>query len=259
MSIAYDGTNYSGWQIQPNRKTIQETIQNSLSVLFKKKEIPIFAAGRTDKGVHAIEQTAHFSLEEEFDIKKLFSLNGILPKDIFITKIEQEQKNFHARLSAKYKTYKYFLKTTNFCPFLEKYYLFYKKKIDFFLLKKAASKFIGTHDFTSFSNTNTNVKNKIRTIKKLNIEKKEDLITFEITANGFLYKMVRTIIGTLLDVACNKIKLSEIEKIFIAKDRKKASQAIASKGLFLTKVHYFDETKKSSNDIKCTIFPSFFS
>jgi tRNA pseudouridine38-40 synthase len=255
ISISYDGTLYCGWQTQKNSPSIQDTIQKALKTLLKEKII-LTASGRTDAGVHANEQIAHFSTNKTLPPSKtLLSLNGILPKDIRITSLKKASASFHARYHVKSKIYKYFINTNTFQdPFKIKYSYHFTKKLDLNLLKKAALQFIGTHDFTSFANVNSSVKNKIRTIKKLKISNKNNILTLEFEADGFLYKMVRNIVGTLLDVATKKIEISEIKKIFKAKDRKKAKRAAPPHALFLIKVKYHSKTsllKSSSKDSKC--------
>jgi tRNA pseudouridine38-40 synthase len=156
ISISYDGTNYCGWQTQKDLASIQDTIQKALKTLLKEK-ITLTASGRTDAGVHALEQIAHFSTDKPLPSSKtLLSLNGILPKDIRILSLKKTSPSFHARYNAKSKIYKYFINTNTFQdPFKIKYSYHFTKKLDLTLLKKAALHFIGTHDFTSFANVNS--------------------------------------------------------------------------------------------------------
>lgn len=239
MHISYDGTNYAGWQIQKNKLTIQGSIENVLKKILK-KDIKIIAAGRTDAKVHALEQIAHFNFYKNIDLKKLlFSLNSLLKADIRIKKITKVDSNFHARFSAKSKIYRYHIFTGDIQdPFLRMYSYKPNFKFDFTLLKKASKYFLGTHNFSSFANKGSISNNPIKTIKRIDIKKKKNEIILEFEADGFLYKMVRNIVGTLLDVANKKLPIEAIEKIFAAKDRQKASKPAEAQGLFLVKVIY---------------------
>lgn len=242
LSIAYDGTEYSGWQIQPHSVSIQDLIQKALFFLTKEKT-EVVGASRTDAGVHALGQIAHFSAEEMDIVKLQNSLNGILPKDIRIKKVEPVSETFHARYCAKGKIYHYFLSNRSFQdPFDNKYSLHFPHKLDLDLLREGALLFLGKHDFTSFANNHligAAAAKPVKTITKLNIDLlEENKIRFEFEADGFLYKMIRNIMGTLLEVATHKRNVESIKEIFAAKDRKKAGVAAPAKGLFLVKVHY---------------------
>lgn len=243
LTISYDGTEYSGWQIQPNSKTIQELIQNALEIILKEK-VSLIGSSRTDSGVHALDQKAHFRSDLELDLKKtIYSLNGILPKDIRIIKLEKKEPSFHARYSAKSKTYHYFVNIGHFqSPFDNKYSFHFNEKFDLPLILQAAKYFVGTHDFTSFSNDHLKgsaAVNPIKTIYELNITKiDENKVLFEFKGDGFLYKMVRNIVGTLLDISSSKLSIDDLPKIFEAKDRTKAGRAAPAKGLFLVEVKY---------------------
>ena len=247
--ISYDGTAYSGWQVQPDRNSIQMVIQKALEKILQKKTF-LTGAGRTDSGVHAIAQVAHFYANTEFTLSTLQkALNAILPNDIRINSIEKAQKNFHARYSAIGKTYHYHVSQDPvISPFLRYYRYQCLYKLDLELIKEAAKHFIGTHDFTSFvnkANSGPAAKNAIRTINSLEIKTEVNGFRIEFKANGFLYKMVRNISGTLIDIGRGKIPLKNLKEIFLAKDRKKSGAALPSHGLFLVKVHY-ENTSNSS-------------
>ncbi len=240
--IAYDGTKYSGWQVQPNAISIQMLIEEALQIALG-KPISVTGSGRTDSGVHAHGQVAHFSSDESFDLKGLHhSLNGILPIDIRIRALAKAPEEFHARYSATGKIYRYHLHTGAVVnPFKRLYSYHFPYPFDVPLLKKAAQYFIGKHDFTSFSNEahrGSASRNPIRTLKRLEIIEDHDDILFEFEADGFLYKMVRNIMGTLIDVARGKTPLEEIPQIFEAKDRRIAKATAPPHGLFLVKVLY---------------------
>lgn len=242
LKLSYDGTHYSGWQIQPNATSIQTLIQQALLTALR---IPthLTGSGRTDAGVHALEQVAHFTAGADIDLQKLlFSLNGLLPLDIRILSIEAAAPDFHARYSAIGKTYHYHLQLGPVCsPFKRLYSTHLRYPIDRALLSAALPYFIGEHDFTSFSNEShrgSASRDPVRTIKRLEMIDEEGGIYLVFEGDGFLYKMVRNIVGTLIDVARGKRPLSDIPIIFEAKDRKLASPTAPPEGLFLVKVHY---------------------
>ncbi|MBN2479274.1 MAG: tRNA pseudouridine(38-40) synthase TruA [Parachlamydiales bacterium] len=242
ITLSYDGTNYFGFQVQKNETTIQKVLEDALFLVLRKKT-KIFGSGRTDTNVHALAQVCHFELDENFDSKNLlYSLNSVLPKDIRIYLIEEVKMDFHARFSAIGKIYHYHISLKDFeDPFKRLYSFKPFYKIDVDLLKKAAKKFIGKKDFSAFANKQTKgaAKNSpIKHLKRLDVIETEDGLRLEFEADGFLYKMVRNIVGTMLDVASEKISIDDIDKIFDSKDRKKASAPAEAKGLFLAKVIY---------------------
>lgn len=242
LLIAYDGTAYNGWQIQPNGTTIQEIIQNQLAIILK-ESVAIIGSGRTDSGVHALGQVAHFKYREAIDAYRLLgSLNGLLPQDIRIKEITSVPSHFHAQHSAIAKTYHYHLHLDKIMnPFNRLYRFHLREKISLDKLKTAAARFIGTHDFTSFANEahkGVAAYDSVRTIKRLDIVEQDGGVRLEFEADGFLYKMVRNIVGTLLEVAGGKREEGEIPKIIAAKARPQAGKAAPPQGLFLVKVHY---------------------
>lgn len=241
MLLSYDGTRYGGWQVQLNSTSIQTLVQKALETALR-HEIDLTGSGRTDAGVHAIGQVAHFRTKEINPDKLLYSLNGLLPDDIRIKKIEKAADDFHARYSAKGKIYHYHLHLDRIMnPFKRSYCFHVLEKIDLPLLINAAKHFIGTHDFTSFANEahkGSAAKDAVRTMQKLDIMEEEGGIRLEFMADGFLYKMVRNIVGTLIDVAAGRISVEELPIIFTAKDRKKAGFSAPPQGLFLVKVLY---------------------
>lgn len=242
LIISYDGTAYPGWQVQPQVVSIQALIQEALKTALR-EPISLTGCSRTDAGVHALGQTAHFTYASSFDLEKLlYSLNGLLPHDIRILRLEEVPQDFHARYSALGKVYHYHLcleKTMD--PFQRLYSLHVRKKIDLSLLQKAADCFLGTKDFTSFANDAGEgaAKNKpVKTMKRLDVIPQKGGVRLEFEADGFLYKMVRTIVGTLLEAASENLPLEAIESIFQAKDRSAAGPAAPAHGLFLMSVHY---------------------
>lgn len=240
--IAYDGTAYSGWQIQPNGITIQELIEKSVETILRSHS-SVIGSGRTDAGVHALAQTAHFKTPVEINTYRfLRSLNGLLPSDIRVLSIEEVSLDFHAQYSALSKIYHYHLYLDKIQdPFRRLYSYQIFDKIDLSLLREATNLFKGTHDFTSFANehhTGTASHDPVRTLYRLDIFDEKGGLRLEFEGDGFLYKMVRNIVGVLVEVAAGKRALNEIPLIFEAKDRKKAGRAVPPHGLFLVEVKY---------------------
>lgn len=241
LLIAYDGTHYGGWQIQPNAVSIQALLEDALKVALR-KETAVVASGRTDAGVHARGQVAHFSAPPT-DLTYLFrALNGILPDDIRILHIENVPETFHARYSALSKEYHYHIHLAwSQDPFSRLYAYHHPYALDLSLIEQALPYFIGTHDFTSFANEASKgsaAKNPVRTLTRLDLIRLPEGARLEFEGNGFLYKMVRNITGTLLDVGRKKISPEKIPALFDLKDRREMSSAAPPKGLFLMKVNY---------------------
>lgn len=240
LEIAYNGKNFSGFQIQPNKRTIQEEIEKVLSFLLK-EEIKIYASGRTDAGVSALAQVAHFDTEQNFDLRKFKnSLNALLPSDISIINTEAVGQDFDARFSAKKKTYRYlFYVSKDVHPIFDEFATKINSYANVDLMKEACKFLIGTFDFKSFVSKKSGKTNFVRTIydaKIIDID--GGIYAFEITGNGFLYNMVRIIFGTLLMVGYGKALPNEIQKIILAEDRSKAGKTMPSKSLFLKNVEY---------------------
>ncbi len=247
-TIAYDGTNYGGWQVQKNAVSIQALIQNALSTILR-APISLTGSGRTDAGVHAFAQTAHFTTSNPIDISKtLASLAGLLPPDIRVLDIAVAEDGFHARYSATSKTYHYRLHLSRIPdPFKRRYAYHVPHPVDIALLKEEAKHFLGTHDFTSFANeahSGSAAKDAVRTLYRLDIVEEPGGVRLELEGNGFLYKMVRNIVGTLLDVCAGKIDKDHIPAILEAKDRKKAGRAAPPHGLYLIEVKYEGKESK---------------
>lgn len=242
LTLAYDGTAYSGWQVQANSRSIQQIVQKTIETILQ-KPTSLTGAGRTDAGVHALGQTAHIETENPLDLSRFsHSANSLLPPDIRLIALEPVDDSFHARYSATGKIYRYHLCLRSFpSPFKRLYETHVPEKLDLSLIEKALPYFIGTHDFTSFASEahrGSAAKDPVKTIRSLELFKEEEGIYFEFRADGFLYKMVRNIVGTLLDIGTKKLPLEELPLIFAAKDRKKAGQCAPPTGLFLVKVEY---------------------
>lgn len=240
ITIEYDGTRYNGWQSQKNGTGIQEILTNAIHQVCSDVD-KINGAGRTDAGVHALGQTANFLTESKVPIKKMATaINVYLPKDIVVRSAEEVNKDFHSRYSAKGKKYMYVVNnsdTRSALDFYREYHFNYE--LDYKSMKKAAEIFEGTHDFRGFMASGSSVKDTIRTISKIQIKKKDDgRIIFNFTGDGFLYNMVRILVGTLLDVGLGKIKVEDLQELILSKDRKKAGKTVPAQGLYLVEVYY---------------------
>ncbi len=237
FEISYSGSNYNGWQNQANALGVQQVVEETLSKLLREKT-SIVGSGRTDTGVHCVQQFFHADTEKEIERQDLLvRLNSFLPKDIAIRNILLVRSDAHARYDARERAYEYHI-TTFKNPLLvgRAYYLF--KKCDILIMNEAAASLVGEHDFTSFSKVKTDVNHFRCTIKKAHWVKKADLLIFSISANRFLRGMVRAIVGTLLDVGSEKISFKDFQTIINSKDRKKAGMNVPAEGLYLTQVKY---------------------
>lgn len=243
--LSYDGTSYAGWQRQPALPTIQEELENALFLLLKEK-ISVIGSGRTDSGAHAMGQTAQFSTNSVLDCNAfLHSLNGILPYAIRIRSLELIEEEFHVRFSAIKKEYHYHLWLEPYlCPFTAPYRYHIRSKLDLSLFQEALNSFIGTHDFCSFANCHGSALTTVRTIFRIECVRQLGGLRIEFEGNGFLYKMIRNLIGYALEVSKKKRSLAELPDILAAKDRKRVGQAAPAKGLFLMQVFYPNEIKE---------------
>jgi len=241
LTIAYNGLNYFGWQKQKSKPTIQQTIENAFKKIFNlKKDIQVIGSGRTDRGVHAIEQVASIKLELDTikDKNYIFKINSILPDDIKIGSVEQVDENFNARFNAKKREYRYVvLLDKSSLPFYKDFSYFYPYKVNWNLLKKCLPYFKGKHDFTTFSNSDENINPK-REVYHFSCLRKKRFIVFRIIANAFLQGMVRNIIGTIFQVNRLGQNPDIIEEIFKLKNNRYCADKAPAQGLFLYKVYY---------------------
>ncbi len=241
LDISYDGSGYHGWQIQKNAKSVQEVFQKNLEKVLKEK-VDIKGCSRTDSFVHANMYCVNFKTSNKIKAENLvYAMNRVLPDDICVKNAILVSDDFNARYSCTGKEYIYKIwncKIKN--PFLQKYALHYWYDLKIDTLNEAAKFFIGTHDFTSFSTVDKKREaiNMIRTIKNLKIEKNENIVTVTVSADGFLYNMVRIIIGTLLRISQGKINPKDIPEIINLKNRKYAGTTAPPQGLYLNKVFY---------------------
>jgi tRNA pseudouridine38-40 synthase len=238
LEIAYDGTNYHGWQIQPNATSVQEVVTKCLNVLLKQNDLSLMGCGRTDTGVHASQFFIHFDCEEITDTDALlFKLNKIFPHDISALRCFKVDDKAHARFSATSRSYKYFIHSQK-NPFKYKYSTLIERELDVDKMNEAAKLLPQFEDFTSFARLHGNVKTNICKIYYAHFTQHTDALVFEIKANRFLRNMVRSLVGTLLDVGLNKISVDEFVDIIEQKNRSAAGESVDAKGLFLTKVEY---------------------
>ena len=239
--IEYVGSSFIGWQVQTKGKTIQGLIQKKISYLLNEK-ITLLGSGRTDTGVHAIEQSAHFDVTEKIqNLNKFFkSINYFLNKyEIAILKIKRKNMKFHARFSAKERIYKYIIFNQLSKPILEnKRGWFVIKKLELEIMKKAAKKLIGTHDFSTFRASGCNAKSPIRSIKSVKIKKIKNKIELEFRSQSFLKQQVRSMVGCLKYIGEKKWTLKKFVSVIKLKDRNLCAPPAPAEGLFLKKVLY---------------------
>ncbi len=240
LTIKYDGSNYCGWQVQPNAVSVQSTVQKALIGLTGEPELQVTGCSRTDSGVHANMFCLHFDSDTSIPVERIpFALNIKLPDDISAVDCVTVPDDFHARYSSKGKTYIYKIYNSQLPdPFKFKYYLQVARRIDVDLLNEACKAFIGTHDFKGFCSAGSSVVDTVRTVGDCHAERHGDDVIISITANGFLYNMVRIIVGTLLEVDLGKIRLEDLPEIIDSCDRDRAGPTARAHGLYLDKVHY---------------------
>ncbi len=240
LDISYNGTNYHGWQIQPNAETVQAELQACLTKVLR-EPIEVMGSGRTDTGVHAKQQVVHFETDQDLDARDLiFKLNSILPVDISANSLRAVKYDAHTRFDAIERAYEYYINKQK-SPFSVGLSYYFKYDLNVELMNQAAKELIGEQDFESFSKVKTEVNNFICTIVKAEWRTENDKLVFHVKANRFLRGMVRALVGTLLDVGQGKLTVEEFVNIIKAKDRKVAGRAVPAHGLFLTAVNYPEE------------------
>ena len=242
LLIEYLGTNYKGWQIQKKNKTIQGILQDKIRKLLK-ENITIVGSGRTDAGVHAIEQSAHFDLKNKLlNLDKFInSINHFLKKEnIVILKIKKRSSNFHSRFSAKKRVYKYIILNRTSLPVIEKNRVWHvRKKLSINEMKKGAKLLTGTHDFSAYRSSSCTAKSPVRTIKKISIKKNRNgKIIIRFVSKSFLQKQVRSMVGCLKFLGEGKWDISKFKKSLISKKRSTCATPAPACGLYLEKVKY---------------------
>ncbi len=240
LLIQYDGTDYAGWQRQRNLPTIQGVLEDVIRRITG-DDIHIHGAGRTDAGVHAIGQVANFHTESRLTPHELKrAINALLPEDIVIATADEAPPDFHARRDAKGKIYLYVILNRDFpSPIWRRYSWWVRWSLDLDLMKKASDLLIGTHDFSSFTNSGGSCSSTIRTIYRVDlIRKKRGFLLFEIEADGFLKQMVRIIVGTLVEVGRGRMDINRFLRLLEVKERRLAGPTAPARGLFLKEVKY---------------------
>ncbi len=239
LKVSYDGSGYYGWQRQNNFITVQQRLEEALSELLK-QDITVRGASRTDTGVHSLGQRAVFRAETTIPLEKLpYAVNAFLPDDIVVTDAEEVDEEFHPQYSVTDKTYTYKILNDKFrIPMLNRYTDFVHEKLDIDAMNGACKYFLGEHDFKAFCASGSTAKTTVRTIYDMSVKKDGNIVSITVNGNGFLYNMIRIIVGTLVLVGKGKLEPEDIEFIIKSKDRTKAGKTMAPNGLTLMEVNY---------------------
>lgn len=243
-TVSYDGTMFSGYQVQPGKRTVQGEIEKALEKLNKGARIRISASGRTDAGVHARGQVIHFDTMLEIEPARWqIALNSLLPSDIAIHTVELAAPDFHARFNAVGKEYRYFmLLSKHRDPFNRNFAYQFPFSLDLEGMREASKHLLGTHDFTSFCSAKTEVEDRVRTVKEIDFFEENGQFVFKFVGNGFLYNMVRILVGTLLEIGTGRRAADSIPELLEKKDRTLAGKTAPGHGLYLWKVFYEDDS-----------------
>jgi tRNA pseudouridine38-40 synthase len=237
LTIEYDGTNFVGWQMQSNGRSVQEEISKAIGQILR-EPVTLIGAGRTDSGVHARGQVANFHTRSTMDAQAILNgLNGVLPEDICLHAADDVPQSFHARYDARLRTYRYFV-SHGPSPIGRYFQWFVKFRLDVDVMNDAAQMLPGEHDFESFCKSEAEVNHFRCTIMKSRWAEASGMIVYEIEANRFLHGMVRALVGTMVDIGRGFLPLSSFQEIMTAKDRSKAGMAAPPQGLFLEQVLY---------------------
>jgi len=240
MKIEYDGTSFVGWQFQKNGLSIQEVLQKAI-LNFSKEKVVVTGAGRTDSGVHALAQVAHFDLKKKIEKKKFLpALNQhIRNKSVIVLQIEKINKKFHARFDAQKRTYQYIIINRQSPLALQKNKAWHiRKKLDVKLMKKGVKLLLGTHDFSTFRASSCGAKSPIKTMEKISIKKNKDKITLNFTSKSFLQQQVRSMVGCIKYLADGKWSMDQFKKSFKSKNRLKCAPPAPACGLYLKNIKY---------------------
>ncbi len=239
LKLMYDGSHYHGWQVQPNGITVQETLQDAVEKIIGVRE-SVVGCSRTDAGVHANDFCCNIKTESDIDCYRLKgALNAVLPDSIGVKSVEEVPLDFHARYNCTSKQYVYRVWNASFKnPFLTDRVWHYKNKIDEKYLNEQAQHFLGKHDFKAFCSAGSSVEDTVRTVKSFSVTRNTDEVLFTVEADGFLYNMVRIMVGSLIEISENKIEKDKLNDIIESKDRKLAGRTAPPQGLYLNKVNY---------------------
>lgn len=238
IDFSYDGSSFNGYQKQPGKRTVQSEIETLLSSI-DESNVKLVAAGRTDKGVNALHQIAHFDFHKEITAYKLKgALNGRLKGDIYINDVELVDDSFHARFNVKSKVYEYYISTNIYNPILRNNIYQYSKYLNINKMIEASKYLLGTNDYTSFVASDEVREDKVRTIYDILIKEKDGIITFTFKGDGFLKYQIRNMVGLLIDVGKEKIEPEIVKDILLKKDRKLVGKIAPAEGLTLIKINY---------------------
>lgn len=239
LTVCYDGTAYCGWQVQPTCQTVQQQLEEAV-FLTTGERVRVTGSGRTDAGVHAEAQVAHFDTQSTIPPHKFYkALNIYLPADVKVIKSEQVAQTFHACNDAKKKTYRYsFFLSDVEIPLKERYSVMLDSRVNIEKMQKTASVFLGEHDFKAFCASGSGAKTTVRTIYNISVEKEQDNLFVTVTGNGFLYNMVRIMVGTLIMVAKGEMSESALQKMLDTGEREMNIKTLPAKGLCLMNVEY---------------------
>lgn len=238
-TIAYDGTYFAGYQIQQQKRTVQGELERALSLIHKGQFVRVYASGRTDATVHAHGQVIHFDTPLSIpDGKWPKALNALLPDDVIVKEASEVSPSFHARFSVKKKEYRYRVWTGEKNVFLRHYVYHYPYPLNVAAMNEALHDLIGTHDFTSFCSAKTEIEDKVRTIYEAEVIPQGDELIFRLVGNGFLYNMVRIIVGTVLEIGRGERRAEEMKTILEQKNRSAAGKTAPGHGLYLWHVSY---------------------
>lgn len=242
-TISYDGTGFSGYQVQPGKRTVQGELEKALEKLNKGTSIRVSASGRTDAGVHARGQVIHFDTTLEIEPARWQkALNSMLPDEIAVLSVDIAKPDFHARFDAVGKEYRYFLLPSKHRdPFQRNYAYQFPYELNFDAMREAGRQLLGTHDFTSFCSSKTEVEDKVRTLKEIDFYEENGLLVFRFVGDGFLYNMVRILVGTLLEVGTGRRAADTMLHLLAEQDRTLAGKTAPGHGLYLWQVYYDEE------------------
>jgi tRNA pseudouridine38-40 synthase len=240
LTIAYDGSDFAGWQTQPEQRTVQETMEKAIAEFTGVERVHLNASGRTDSGVHAVGQVANFYTAATYPLDVVIkAINARMPADIAVTDARDVPQAFDANKDAKRKLYRYVIHDGPvMSPFMRRYAVHNKHRLDAPAMRRASECLKGRHDFHSFETQWPNRQSSIRTITHLSVNRAGDFIWIDVEADGFLYNMVRSIAGTLMDVGRGHIVESRVAEILHAEDRREAGPTAPPQGLFLMRVTY---------------------
>lgn len=239
LTIEYDGTNFSGWQVQKDKRTIEQEIETALAKILK-EEVKVIGSGRTDAGVHAMGQVANFTTDKSIKPEELlYALNTLLPFDIVVINVEDVEEDFNARITAKAKHYRYVINNAKFPSALNanrEYH--FKYFLDVECMQLAANDLKGKHDFKAFMAAGSTVKDTVREIYDISVNRLGSRVVIDVIGNGFLYNMVRIIVGTLLDVGSGRSDICVIKNMIETGDRNLGGRTVGPEGLYLVEVKY---------------------